>query len=95
VSQPDRTRSLEALAVRMAEQAARAGVPDVFTFTRNGLRMSIASIEDETAELYEEWRGSKNHLGNAVGEIRHELLDIAAVAMHAWEQTFTGEPSGD
>jgi NTP pyrophosphatase (non-canonical NTP hydrolase) len=81
-----RYKTLRAVNERMVEQASRADIPDLFSFTRNGLRMSIASIEDETGELYEEWLRNKRNLGNAVHEIRHELLDIAAVALHAYEQ---------
>lgn len=59
-----------------------------FTFDRNGLRLAIAAIEDETGELYDEWNHNKHHLGNALHEIRHELLDIAAVAMATYARTF-------
>ena len=60
---------------------------DLFAFNRNGLRMAIAAIEDETQELYDEWRNHKGMLGNGREAIRHELLDIAAVAIIAYIQT--------
>jgi hypothetical protein len=63
----------------------------IFSYDRNGLRLAIASIEDETEELYNEWRMHKRHLGNAVHEIRHELLDIAMCAMLAYIRTFDGD----
>lgn len=55
--------------------------PEGFPFDRNGLRLGIASIEDETGELYDEWAENKRHLGNAIDQIRTETLQIAAVAM--------------
>ena len=79
--------SIEELTQRMADQANR--IPEgLFAFNRNGLRMAIAAIEDETNELYDEWRNHKRHLGNGITAIRHELLDVAAVAMQAYEETF-------
>lgn len=60
------------------------GVDEFFSFDRNGLRLAIAAIEDETNELYEEWRNHKRMLGNARDAIRHELMDIAACAIIAY-----------
>jgi hypothetical protein len=60
----------------------------LFAFDRNGIRMAIASIEDETLELYSEWSNNKRYLGTKVQTIRWELLDIAAVAMIAYKETF-------
>lgn len=82
--------ALSTLAVRMHNVANR--VPqELFAYNRNGLRMAIAALEDEMDELYEEWRLHKRALGNCVNEVRHELLDIAAVAMLAYEETFRGD----
>lgn len=80
------------LEARMHDQANRIDIPILFRFDRNGMRLGIAAIEDEANELYEEWRDHKNTLGDAVMQIRHELLDIAAVAMHVLEQTYAEEP---
>jgi hypothetical protein len=76
---------LDALEERMDQLASKIH-PGLYRFTRNGLRMAIASIEDETAELYDEWTHNKRMLGNAASGCKTELLDIAAVAMLAWEQ---------
>jgi hypothetical protein len=80
------------LADRMQEQNSKIDQldHDLFAFNRNGLRAAIAAIEDETTELYDEWRMHKRNLHNGVVEIRHELLDIAAVAMLAYERTIAG-----
>lgn len=81
---------------RIVEQKKNiAGKPDLFAFDRNGLRMAIAAIEDETNELYDEWQHHKRQLGNGVESIRWELLDIAAVAMIAYERTFDNDPGVD
>lgn len=91
---PDNTinLALAALRMRMDEQSARM-TPPLFTFDRNGLRLAIAALEDETNELYEEWRGNKRHLGNAHKEIKHELLDVAAVAMITYVQAVLADDS--
>ena len=70
---------------RIREQCERMTDP-LFTFDRNGLRLAIAALEDETGELYEEWQHNKRMLGNARKEIQHELLDIAAVALITYTQ---------
>jgi len=82
---------LNDLMQRIIDQGKRIEGLDLFTFDRNGLRMAIASIEDETQELYDEWRNHKRMLGNAVHEIRHELLDIAAICMLAYDRTFDND----
>ena len=82
--------SLGRLLERMHDQANRCP-QSLFAFNRNGVRMAIAAIEDETRELYDEWQENKHVLDDcARGAIRHELLDIAAVAMLAYEETFAG-----
>jgi NTP pyrophosphatase (non-canonical NTP hydrolase) len=73
--------NLKALAERINQQSNK--FPQGYPFDRNGLRLAIAAIEDETGELYEEWSHNKRHLGNAHTNIRYELLDIAAVCMLA------------
>ena len=79
--------AMEALITRMQDQANRCP-PSLFAFNRNGLRMAIAAIEDETRELHAEWHQHKRDLPAGVNAIRHELLDIAAVAMLAFKETF-------
>lgn len=79
---------------RIEEQRKRMTDPK-FTFDRNGLRLAIAAIEDETQELWTEWNDNKRHLGNGVNQIRWELLDIAAVCMLAYERTFDNDPRVD
>ena len=73
-----------ALAGRMVTQheALTANGAD-FTYDRNGLRLGIAALEDEVRELYAEWADGKRNLSrpDTVAGIRHEALDIAAVAM--------------
>lgn len=81
--------ALEDLDERMHEQDHRMPY-GLFSFDRNGVRMTIAALEDETGELYHEWSHHKNNLGNALDSIRHEYLDIAAVAMRGYLETFTG-----
>jgi hypothetical protein len=80
---------LNALDERVELQKSKVAFkPELFSYDRNGLRMAIASIEDETNELYDEWVQHKRHLGNCIDQVRHELLDIAGVAMLAYERTF-------
>lgn len=78
--------SLDDLRERMRAQDSRIS-DHLFAFNRNGLRLAIAAIEDETSELYDEWRNHKRMLGNAHKEIQNELLDIAAVAMLTYLET--------
>ena len=78
--------SIGNLKQRIHKQCERMTDP-LFTFDRNGLRLAIAAIEDETNELYDEWQHHKRMPSNAVNEIRHELLDIAAVALITYTQT--------
>ena len=78
--------SMCALDARMADQHARLTGPPIpvdFTYDRNGLRLGIAALEDELRELYDEWAKNKKylHAPGVADRIRHELLDIAAVAM--------------
>jgi hypothetical protein len=84
-----RNLMLHDLRDRIAAQEKRIeDKPELFKFDRNGLRMAIAAIEDETSELYEVWQHNKRKPGNARDLFRWELLDIAAVAMLAYERTF-------
>lgn len=71
---------------RIREQSERMTDP-MFTFDRNGLRLAIAAIEDETYELYDEWQHHKRMPENARKEIQHELLDIVAVAIITYAQS--------
>lgn len=74
--------------IQNMEQRLRTA-PDAvqWTFTRNGLRLALAAIEDEYLELYTEWKENKRDLGPARDKIRHEMLDVAACAMVAFMET--------
>jgi hypothetical protein len=77
---------LTELAGRMAHQHARLTGPPLpanFTYDRNGLRLGIAALEDELRELYDEWAAGKKRLDDpgVAAKLRHETLDVAAVAM--------------
>lgn len=83
-----------ALTSRMLDQAFKCEntegllIKDLFAFTRNGLRAGIAAIEDETTEFYrawEAWRHNKTH-PLLIRNLKSEVLDIAAVAMHIYNQ---------
>lgn len=86
------TDSLADLLVHMHHMDEKMTDPK-FTYDRNGLRLAIAAIEDETGELYDEWRLHKRDLSGAGTHqaIRWELLDIAAIAMHTYARTFDGQ----
>ncbi len=58
-------------------EAAGYGYP----FTRNGVRLGIAALEDELTEVREAWRADKNHLESGAWHLREELLQVAAVAV--------------
>lgn len=72
-------KNFDQLKDRMINQLER--YPSGFPYNRDGVRLGIAALEDEIGELWQEWEHSKRHLGNSITEIRHELLDIASVAM--------------
>jgi hypothetical protein len=79
-------QALAELAERMADQHGRLTGPPIpvdFTYDRNGLRLGIAALEDELRELYAEWAANKKSLNepSAAERLRHEALDVAAVAM--------------
>lgn len=57
--------------------------PASFSFDRNGLRLAIAAIEDETKELHDYWSIYKRDLSVGQEDIRHELLDIAGCTLLA------------
>jgi hypothetical protein len=60
--------------------AAAAGYG--YPFTRNGVRLGIAALEDELKEVRDDvWRPNKNKLGDVAGWLREELLQLAAVAV--------------
>lgn len=86
----DEVTIISNLVIRIRDMRQRMTDPK-FTFDRNGLRLAIASIDDENNELWEEWNRYKRNLGNGVEKIRHELLDIAGIAMLAYERTFDNE----
>jgi NTP pyrophosphatase (non-canonical NTP hydrolase) len=52
-----------------------------YPYTRNGVRLGIAALEDELGEVWQEWNNSKRALGNARSELRAELMQVAAIAM--------------
>jgi len=78
--------AFDELAERVREQHARLTSPPIpadFTYDRNGLRLGIAALEDELTELLDEWRANKKRLDapGVAERLRHETLDVAAVAM--------------
>jgi hypothetical protein len=82
---PARARAL--LETRIDALRARSGFRDtLYSYDRNGLRMGIASLEDEVRELYDEWRAGKRDLPAAAPRITDEVLDVAAVAVLLLEQ---------
>lgn len=81
---PTMDEMLRAIAERAATQHTRLTANGTdFTYDRNGLRLGIAALEDELRELYDEWAAGKRKLDDpaVVAGIRHEVADIAAVAM--------------
>jgi len=70
---------LAAIGKRAAEQSAR--FPAGFPYDRNGVRLGIASLQDEVRELYLEWEANKRTLNLAADRVRHELLDIAGIVV--------------
>jgi hypothetical protein len=66
-------------------------IDGLFAYHRNGLRMAIASIEDETWELLDAWRVCKRDLSAGRRVIQHELLDIAMICMIAYENSLEGK----
>lgn len=66
-----------------------------FTYTRNGIRLAIAAMRDETNELWDEWNKYKRtfHKDDSDRDhhIRHEILDIAAIAMLALRNVPDGQ----
>jgi hypothetical protein len=78
------------LGVRMRDMEQKM-TPPLFTYDRNGLRLGIAAIEDETAELWTAWDDARvkpdqlSDTGRA--DIQWELLDIAAIAMICFMQS--------
>lgn len=57
--------------------------PPGFPYDRNNVRLGIAALEDETAEVWTIWEKNKHRLGlgDIHENIREELLQVAAVAM--------------
>ena len=87
------------LAARMADQHRRLTAPPIpadYTYDRNGLRLGISGLEDELRELYDEWAANKKQLTapGVADRIRHEVLDIAAVAMLIY-RNIPEEPDGN
>jgi hypothetical protein len=78
------------LVARMEAQSSRINVSELFRYDRNGVRAAIAALQDETAEVLAVWRLNKRYLKSrpAIEAIRHEFLDVAAVAMLAYQETF-------
>lgn len=71
--------------IEHADWMARRMEDPKFTYTRNGVRLAIAAIRDETNELWDEWNLYKRtfHADNVVrdNDIAHELRDIAAIVI--------------
>lgn len=56
--------------------------PEGFPADRNGIRLGIAAIEDETQEVWEEWRQLRRSLPDCdMTYLRTELLQVAAVCL--------------
>lgn len=66
-----------------------------FPFDRNGIRLGIAALEDEIAEVKKEWQeGRVHHTGYMTEEsreaVRKELRDVIAVGIMMYESTYRG-----
>jgi hypothetical protein len=64
-----------------------------WTATRNGLRLGLAALEDETAEALAAWRDDRRRDGWA--ETRDEVLDVAAVAFRLLRALVNPGEGGD
>ena len=67
------------LALRIAKQVERYGG---FEPTLPGLRLAVACLEDEVAEVRDAWRAERRGPGGW-SQTYDELLDVAAVAIRA------------
>jgi hypothetical protein len=61
--------------------------PQGFPCTRDGIRLGIAAIQDETSEVWKEWEANKRAFGkwlpnsDSLEPMRQELLQVAAITM--------------
>jgi hypothetical protein len=67
--------------VREVYKTLQRRYPHGFPFNRNDVRLGIAALEDETAEVWKEWDNKKHNLDHGAYNLREELLQVAAVAM--------------
>ena len=82
-----------ALTDRINNITSRPGCNHLYHYDRNGMRLAIAALEDETRELWEAWHDGRirhtDQMSNdptMTYQIATELLDIAAVAMIAYSR---------
>lgn len=54
--------------------------PAGYPYTRDGIRMGIASLQDEVEEVYDEWKLHKRDLSKS-DNLTIELYQVAAIAM--------------
>jgi hypothetical protein len=58
--------------------------PSGYPYTRDGIRLGIAAIEDETREVWDAWHAIRRTIGNGSadpGDLRGELMQVAAICM--------------
>jgi hypothetical protein len=59
--------------------------PQGFPYTRDGMRLAIAALEDEVREVWSEWEMTKRRMDEYDPEydhgIRDEALQVAAIAI--------------
>lgn len=80
--QSDAAKPLEDLAREIAKQDTLH--PSGYPYTRDGIRLGIAAIEDETREVWDAWHEIRHTIGNGTadpGSLRGELIQVAAVYM--------------
>lgn len=59
--------------------------PDGYPLTRDGIRLGIASLDDETQEVWERWRDMKRRLFDGTSTklelsfLREEILQVMAI----------------
>lgn len=73
----------ELIALRLTDQKRR--YPPGFPCDRNGIRLGLASIQDELKEALDAWHVEKRHPFKTNSQTFHELLDVIAVAIYTAE----------
>ena len=64
--------------------------PGGYPADRDGLRLGLAALEDETREAYDEWRVHRRVAG--WGGLAGELLQVAGVAMRMYRSVVEEDP---